>query len=146
MSVENAHNASKTNHPFSHLHEYQFIRLTTFRKDGTAVPTTVWFAPGDGKLYVTTMNSAGKIKRIRNNGRVLLAPSDRTGQDLLGEEIEAHALLLDNAEFEQAHGAFVAKYSEQYTSIIARTPTPSEVQRVYFAIVPAQGAIDSDTK
>jgi len=136
VTNESANTKSKADNPFSYLNEYQFIRLTTFRKSGVAVPTTVWFGQDNGRLYVTTMNTAGKIKRIRNNGHVLLAPCDRTGQTILGKEIEAHAHLLSKSEFGQAHASLAAKYGEQFTAITARALPSTNMERVYFAIGP----------
>ena len=53
-----------------------YIVLETFRKSGEGVKTPVWVAAEDGKLYVWTVDNSGKVKRIRNNGRVRLAVSD----------------------------------------------------------------------
>jgi PPOX class probable F420-dependent enzyme len=55
---------------FAGLTGYECVCLTTFRKNGEAVPTPVWFAESDGKLYIYTANSSGKVKRIRNNASV----------------------------------------------------------------------------
>jgi PPOX class probable F420-dependent enzyme len=49
------------------------LLLTTFRKDGTAVATPVWFVVHDAELHTTTLEDAGKLKRIRNNPRVTVA-------------------------------------------------------------------------
>ena len=45
-----------------------------------AVPTTVWFALVDGKAYVFTGANSGKAKRIHNNPRVTLTPSNFRGK------------------------------------------------------------------
>lgn len=61
---------------------HKYINLTTYRKNGKAVPTPVWFAEMDGKLYVFTGAQTGKAKRIRANGRASVAPSDARGNPL----------------------------------------------------------------
>ena len=61
------------------LEGHKNINLTTFRKSGNEVPTPVWFVVLEGKLYVRTEASSGKVKRIRNNGRVEPAPSTVRG-------------------------------------------------------------------
>lgn len=66
-------------HPFDSLKGYSYANLTTFRKSGEEVSTPVWFALYDGRLYVTTPPDSGKMKRIRNNPRVFLTPSDFRG-------------------------------------------------------------------
>lgn len=61
------------------LADAQFVALTTFRRDGRAVPTPVWVVPFDGGLGVWTPGSSGKVKRIRRDGAVTLAPCTRGG-------------------------------------------------------------------
>ena len=113
MTVENTQTHSQTSDPFTYLYPYEFALLTTFRKNGLAVPTTMWFAHNQGKLYMVTSATVGKIKRIRNNGRVLLAPCDVRGK-VLGEQIEAYAHELPPAQHEYANTLLASKYGEQY--------------------------------
>ena len=84
--------AETTGTYFSALHRQQFANLFTFRKSGDAVKTPVWFAEHDGKLYVMTVEDSGKVKRIRNNDRVQIGPSDQRGNPL-GPTVEARARL-----------------------------------------------------
>lgn len=65
---------------FAHLRGHKYIDLVTFRKTGVGVHTPVWFAEEDGRLYIFTNPRAGKVKRIRNNPRVELAPSTMRGK------------------------------------------------------------------
>ena len=113
MTVENTQTQSHAGDPFAYLYPYQFALLTTFRKNGLAMPTTMWFAHDQGKLYMVTSATVGKIKRIRNNGRVLLAPCDVRGK-VLGEQIEAYAHELPPAQHEYANTLLASKYGEQY--------------------------------
>ena len=48
----------------------KYVLLTTFRKDGRAVPTPVWAVRDGDALAVWTVSDAGKVKRIRRDGRV----------------------------------------------------------------------------
>jgi uncharacterized protein len=63
------------------LKKETYISLETYRKNGTSVRTPVWFAVSDSThlLYIRTDTSAGKVKRIRNNSDVKLAPSNGAG-------------------------------------------------------------------
>ncbi|GAA2000414.1 PPOX class F420-dependent oxidoreductase [Nakamurella flavida] len=74
-----------------------YVLLTTFRKDGRAVPTPVWAAPGvgdlAGELLVWTNPNAGKVKRIRRSGHVLVQPCDRRGRPV-GRGVPATARVL----------------------------------------------------
>ena len=42
-----------------------YFNLATFRKNGNAVATPVWFAPHGDTFYVFSAGDAGKVKRIR---------------------------------------------------------------------------------
>ena len=48
---------------FDALRGYQCMKLTSFRRSGPPVATTVWFAEVDGRLYVTTAVRSGKVTR-----------------------------------------------------------------------------------
>jgi len=60
----------------------KYLLLTTFRRDGTPVPTPVWAMRDGAALAVWSAADAGKVKRIRNSGRVTLAPCDWRGKPL----------------------------------------------------------------
>lgn len=91
------------------LADAQFVQLTTFRRDGTAVPTPVWVAPFDGALAVWAAASSGKVRRIRRNGAVTVAECDRRGAPL-GEPVAGTAVLLDAAGSRRVRGAVRRKY------------------------------------
>jgi len=83
--------------------------LVTYRRDGTPVPTPVWAAPGGGRLYVRTERDAGKLKRLRNDPRLLVAPCTVRGKPL-GAPLEARARMLAPAEEAVAEAALAAHY------------------------------------
>jgi PPOX class probable F420-dependent enzyme len=65
------------------LKGYRYLNLTTFRKNGVPVVSTVLLAPAnEKKIYVWTTKDSGKVKRIRNNATVQIAPSTRLGRQL----------------------------------------------------------------
>lgn len=113
MTISDTSAQEKTSDPFSNLYQHKYIQLTTFRKDGTAVPTPVWFAADQGRLYVMTINVAGKVKRIRNNGRALLIPCDVRG-NVSGEQVEAQAHELPASDYEHAVSVLTNKYGFLY--------------------------------
>jgi len=95
---------------FPALVKAQYISLVTFRKSGVGVPTPVWFVEHDGKLYVQTEPPAGKLKRIRNNGRVTVAACNAMGK-VSGPVTEAHAAILtDAAKITLAESMLAKKY------------------------------------
>lgn len=74
----------------------EFLSLETFRKNGIGVKTPIWFAQEGDILYLWTVADSGKIKRIRNNARVNIAPCKRFGE-VTGEWAVAQASVDDSA-------------------------------------------------
>src|SRR5262245_31812375 len=91
------------------LRDFQCLNLTTFRKSGIPVVTTVWFALDADKLYVWTALGSGKVKRIRNNPLVSIAPSSHLGK-ARGPAITALARILPPSEQETAQRLMNGKY------------------------------------
>ena len=73
----------------------EFLSLETFRKNGIGVKTPVWFAQEGDTLYIWTVADSGKIKRIRNNPQVKIAPCKRFGT-VTGEWIATQASVDDS--------------------------------------------------
>lgn len=78
------------------LSKGKYLSLTTFRKSGEGVATPVWVARDGEHLYVTTRADSWKVKRLRNNPEVLLAPCDMRG-NLTGTQVSGHGEVLDSA-------------------------------------------------
>ncbi|HUJ41722.1 MAG TPA: PPOX class F420-dependent oxidoreductase [Candidatus Acidoferrales bacterium] len=121
--------------PLAQFAGRSYISLESFRKSGQGVAVPVWFAVRDGIFYVYSEAAAGKVKRIRANPRVRLAPCDARGR-LRGEWVEATARLLEADEALRADALLNAKYGWQkrLLGFFARfRPHP----RAYIAITPA---------
>ncbi len=92
------------------LEDAKYFSLATFRRNGNAVTTPVWFATLGDTFYVFSAPDAGKVKRIRLTSRARIAACDMRGR-LLGEWMDAKArLVFDAAEIEEAHAGLVRKY------------------------------------
>jgi uncharacterized protein len=83
------------------LKGYRFLNLSTFRKSGVPVLTTVLFALASDKIYVWTPKDSGKVKRIRNDASVQIAPSTRLSWPL-GPIAAATARILPVTEQREA--------------------------------------------
>ncbi len=116
MSVDKTSIGTTTeNDPFTSLYPHQYALLKTFRKSGDAVATPIWFANENGKLYIITSSTAGKVKRIRNNGRATLTPCDQRGRIIGdGKEVEGAARVLPEAEYAHANAVLLNKYKLMY--------------------------------
>ena len=126
---------------FAAFDGYKNLSLESFRKNSVGVRTPVWFAADLStgvatKLYVYTIADSGKAKRVRNNGRVRIAPCDRKGK-ILGEWIEAKAEMISGAEADHGMALLNKKYLplKQVLAFFARF---SARQRVVIRILPAQ--------
>jgi uncharacterized protein len=91
------------------IRDQKYISLTTFRKNGTGVSTPVWFGVENDKLYVMTRSDMGKVKRIRNNSQVKVAPCSIRGK-VTGPEFVAQTRILPPEEHAHARQAINRKY------------------------------------
>lgn len=98
----------------------RYMALETFRRDGTGVPTPVWFAPDSSNkaiLYVFSKAEAGKVKRLRLSPKVRVAPCSVSGKRL-GNWLAGHGYLVsDPFEIQRAYGALYKKYGWQIRGV-----------------------------
>jgi PPOX class probable F420-dependent enzyme len=87
----------------------QYLSLETYRKTGAAVATPVWFAQDNELFYVYSLVDAGKVKRIRNNPRVRIAPCSARGM-VKGPWVDAEARIVEGREEEHGHKLLNQKY------------------------------------
>jgi PPOX class probable F420-dependent enzyme len=95
---------------FASLADHKYALLVTYRRDGRGVPTPVWFGCDErDRVYFDTEEAAGKVKRIRNNPQVRLAPCDLRGKPL-GPPAVGVARILDRDDAEHAEHTIAANY------------------------------------
>jgi PPOX class probable F420-dependent enzyme len=87
----------------------RFALLTTFRRDGRAVPTPLWVVRDGDALAVWTPVGSGKVKRIRRSGAVLIGPCTVRGEPT-GDQVPATASLLDDAGTDRVRALLRRKY------------------------------------
>ncbi len=65
--------------PWPRIADEKYVALTTYKKDGSTKSLPVWIADfGGGQVGFTTSSSSYKVKRINNDSRVILQPSNST--------------------------------------------------------------------
>ena len=95
------------------------MNLATFRRSGVAVETPVWFAAHAGRLYVFTEGTAGKLKRLRANSAIRVAPCGVRG-GLKGAWLPGKARRVeDAATLAAAYRALRRKYGIQMALVDA---------------------------
>lgn len=103
------------------LADEKYVAFTTYKKDGTPKSTPVWIVEtGDGKLGFTTEDGSWKVKRLRNNNRIEVQPSDARGNvSDVSSPTSGTAEVVHGAEFEAVLAAVKGKYGWQMTAIQA---------------------------
>lgn len=86
-----------------------YINLETLRKSGQPMLTPVWFVEENGALYVRTVANAGKVKRVRNNPVVRVAPCNARGA-LTGPWVTGRATILPAQEDARINALVTKKY------------------------------------
>ena len=77
------------------------ILKITYRKDNTPVTTPVWLSSVEDYLVITTNVNAGKVKRIRANGKATIYTTDQRGSKKLSDEIDVKASIIQDENEKQ---------------------------------------------
>ena len=85
---------------FTSLDGARYLSITTFRRDGTETSTPVWFVSDDLRrhVFVSTGADTWKVRRIRMNPHVRVAPCTATGNPT-GQPIDGTARIVDEEQF-----------------------------------------------
>ena len=111
--------APTRNADLSRFADERHLLLTTFRKDGSPVATPVHVVTEGDVAYVRTFEPSGKMKRIRRDGDVEVAPSTMRGRPT-GWTSCAHARILEGAEAGHAAALIAEKYPLLHGRLIPR--------------------------
>lgn len=87
----------------------KYLLVTTFKKDGTGVPTPVWVVRDGQALGIWTVAESWKVKRIRNRADVLVGPCDLRGNPT-GNQVAATAEICDAATADEYRALLRRKY------------------------------------
>ena len=60
--------------------DQKYISLETYKKDKTPIRTPVWIVIDDDRICITTKETTGKVKRLRNNQNVRIAVCSMKGE------------------------------------------------------------------
>jgi uncharacterized protein len=86
-----------------------YVQLTTFRRNGRAVPAPVHLVVDGDAAFFRTWDVTGKAKRLRHTAAVRIAPATFRGRPL-GPAIPAQAHLLDGPAAERAARLLAARH------------------------------------
>ena len=88
----------------------KYLSLTSYKRDGAGVATPVWFVIDDRRLLVMTDPESFKVKRIRRNRDVTIAPCTATGRPH-SAAVPGRAELLPDSERPHLDQLMAGKYS-----------------------------------
>jgi len=121
---------------FQHLQGHKYCLLVTYRRSGEPVPTPVWFGLGERALYVRSEANVAKVKRIRNDPRVRVAPCTVRGKPL-GPPAEGRARVLETErDAEIAETALRSNYGMGRRLYEGVATGPLGIATVYLEITP----------
>jgi uncharacterized protein len=87
----------------------KYLLVTSYRKDGTPVPTPVWVVRDGDTLGVWTTADSFKVKRIRRRADVQVGPCDLRGRPT-GDPVRATAEIADAATTAHYRDLIARKY------------------------------------
>jgi len=90
------------------------VSVETYRRNGMPVRTPVWLVSEGATVFVRTDPHSGKVKRIKNNPHVRLAPSDMRG-NVKGPWVDGEARFVEGAEAKRVLELFQEKYGMLFT-------------------------------
>ena len=91
------------------LADARTVVLTTYRRDGTGVPTAMSMAVDGDRAYMRTWTTSGKAKRLRRSPRATVAPSTTRGAPT-GPALDVRARFIDGPDAERAGRLIAAKH------------------------------------
>ena len=118
------------------------VRLTSFRRDGRGVGTAVSIAVDGPRAYVRTYESSGKMKRIRNNPIVEIAPATFRGEPT-GEATRARARLVTGRYADRARRLIEAKHPWLHGKFVPLGHRLTGKRTVYLELTPTDAPISS---
>ena len=136
LSAQSVAAESRTVAGFDHLRDRKYCVLVSYKRSGEAVPTPVWFGLADGKLYIRSEADVAKVRRIRNDPRVRVAPSTVRGKPL-GPPADGHARVLEaSADEQRAERALRANYGLG-RRVYEKAGSARGIDTVYLEIAPS---------
>jgi PPOX class probable F420-dependent enzyme len=96
----------------------RYLSVTSFKRDGTGVATPVWFVFDGSRMCALTDLDSAKVRRIRRNPQVLVAPCSAAGK-LRREPILARAeVLTDTPDLERVRKLLMQRYKLSYRGVM----------------------------
>ena len=102
--------------------EAEYINLITYKRDKSPVTTPVWVADFSNSLVVTTSLNAGKVKRVRNNGKATIYITNQNGSKKLSESLDLKATLIEDLDLKKQATDLIRKKYGMMAKMIMKGP------------------------
>ncbi len=103
---------------FEALFPGRYLSLTSFKRDGSGVATPLWFVSDGRRLLALTDLHSAKVRRMRRNPQVLVAPCRADGK-LRGEPLPARAeVLTAEPDLERVQRLLLERYKLSYRVVM----------------------------
>ena len=120
---------------FNQFIDQKYLSLETYKRDNTPVQTPVWFVIDNDQLYITTKETTGKVKRLRNNQNARIAVCSMKGDiksnwvDVGLEKIPEESDVEKIVKLRKKKYGFSARLVSMFTSQKGKTVAYSIVAR-----------------
>lgn len=117
-------------HPLQDLTAAQYALLSSYRRDGTAVDTPIWFGL-DGNTLLFRTKVGPKTRRLTSRPDVELIPCDYRGRVQQGATaVSGHATILSGADAELGNRLLHRRYGWQWNIVpLLKIPGVTNVHR-----------------
>jgi uncharacterized protein len=96
----------------------RYLSVTSFKRNGNGVATPLWFVSDGTRLFALTDLHSAKVRRIRRNPDVLVAPC-RVNGTLRGEPVAARAEVLTATEdLDRVQHLLLERYRFSYRAVM----------------------------
>ena len=102
--------------------EAEYINLITYKRDKSSVTTPVWVADFSNSLVVTTSLNAGKVKRVRNNGKATIYITNQNGSKKLSESLNVKASIIEDLDLKKQAADLIRKKYGMMAKMIMKGP------------------------
>ena len=120
---------------FDQFIDQKYLSLETYKRDSTPIQTPVWFVTENDQLYITTKETTGKVKRLRNNQNARIAVCSMKGDiksdwvDVGLEKIPEESNVEKIVKLRKKKYGFSARLISMFTSQKGKTVAYSIVAR-----------------
>ena len=103
----------------------EYVNLVTYKKDKTPITTPVWIADFSNSLVVTTSMNAGKVKRVRNNGKATIYITNQSGSKKLSESLDLKASTIEDLDLKKQAADLIRRKYGMMAKMIMKGPDES---------------------